>query len=172
MVLGFVTDTFMLFWGLFWHVWYLVPFVISISFMIKMYMCSLTTDSDSYTYNIEYRNGTKVAIQSFVEAVGFFTGLVNSLLGMVNMLKVLVMNRLGVTRKAVRSGGLNPVAFASMMMQTMTAKSEEPKAVEASKGQRSPSLRKAIRPPHNPIHNNGGNEGIRNRGSDPESKED
>lgn len=144
MMLGFINDTFFLFWGLFWHVWYLVPYAFSLSFVMRMYLYSTTTHSDDYNYTIEYRNGTKIVLQSFVETVGFFTGIVNSLLGVVNMLKVLVMTRLGVSRKPIKGGGgLNPAAFAAMMMQNISRREE----VAEPKVPRSPSLRKAIRHP-------------------------
>jgi len=146
MVFGFVADTFLLFWGLFWHVWYLLPYTFVAGFVAKMYVCSTTTDSDNYKYSVEYRPAVKLLIQSFVETVGFYTGLVNSLLGLVNMAKALLMGRLGVTRKAV-GGGLNPAAFAAMMMQNIS-KREAVEERPSTPKPRSPSLRKAIRHPH------------------------
>lgn len=143
MILTFASDTFSLFWNCFWHVWYLLPFAAGLGFVLRMYMCSTTTNLDNYSYTVEYRNRTKVFLQSMVETVSFFTGCANSVLGIVNMLKVLVMTRLGMTRVATSSGqGANPAMLAALMMQSISrredAKDKEP---------RSPSMRKAIRPP-------------------------
>lgn len=142
----FLLDTFWLLWGLFWNVWYSLPYVFSSLFVVKMYLFSRTTSVDDYNYTAEYRTGTKIVLQSFTETLGFFTGAVNSLLMGVNMGKALAMTRLGMSRKSSGSSGINPAAFAAMMLSNVTKRENVSSSPDPNKP-RSPSLRKAIRPP-------------------------